>query len=74
MKFLKYGTISGLGLISTSHYVLANGNSNNPILPGSLSDYQLSDAAGAITVGAVSGFFTGFVVKKIGTLALCHYS
>ena len=70
LKFLKYGTISGLGLISTSRYVLANGNSNNPILPGSLRDYQLSDAAGAITVGAVSGFFTGFVVKKIGTLSL----
>ena len=71
-KFLKYGSLSGFGLMTSSHYLHASGqqgNGRNDIL-NNFGGYQLSDTAGAITVGAVSGFFAGFVAKKIGTIAL----
>ena len=71
-RLLRFGALTGLGLVSTGYPLLADGRgstSGSNIL-SNINNYQLSDAAGAVTFGAVSGFFTGFVVKKIGTAAL----
>lgn len=71
-RLLRFGALTGLGLMSTGYPLLADGRggTNGSNILSNINNYQLSDAAGAVTFGAVSGFFTGFVVKKIGTAAL----
>ena len=41
------------------------GSTSGSNILSNINNYQLSDAAGAVTFGAVSGFFTGFVVMKM---------
>ena len=59
-RLLRFGALTGLGLVSTGYPLLADGRgstSGSNIL-SNINNYQLSDAAGAVTFGAVSGFFT----------------